>query len=54
MRPRSESHHDAFKVMLVFESDVLIDQLEASRYPVINIHSGHDRSTSPFSAVLEE
>jgi hypothetical protein len=43
MRPRSESPHDAFKVMLVFESDVLIDQLEASRYPVINSHSGHDR-----------
>ena len=42
MRCRSESPHDAFKVMMVFESDVLANKLEASRYPIINIHPGHE------------
>jgi hypothetical protein len=37
----AESPHDAFKVMLVLKSDVLLDQPKASSYPVINIHSGH-------------
>jgi len=38
VRCPSERPHDAFKVMLVFESDVLIHELEARRYSIINIH----------------
>jgi hypothetical protein len=49
-RGRSESPHDAFKVMLIFETDMLVDKLEASRDPVIKMQSGHDRSPSPFAA----
>jgi hypothetical protein len=43
-RRRSESPHDAFKVMLIFETDMLVDKPEASRDPVIKMQSGHDRS----------
>jgi hypothetical protein len=41
VRRRSEGANDAFKVMLIFVSNVLVYKLEASR-PVINIHSGHN------------
>jgi hypothetical protein len=43
---RSESAHDAFEVMLIFVSNVLVDKLEASHQPVINLHFGHDRTLS--------
>ena len=41
VRRRSEGANDAFKVMLIFVSNVLVYKLEASR-PVIIIHSGHN------------
>ena len=53
MRRRSESPHDAYKVMLVFESDVLVDDVEASCHPINNIHSGHDYSASFFPSCLK-
>jgi hypothetical protein len=48
-RCRSESPHDAFKVMLIFATDMLVDKLEASRDPVIKMQSGHDRSPCLFA-----
>jgi hypothetical protein len=36
--------------MLIFETDMLVDKLEASCDPVIKVQSGHDRSPCPFAA----
>jgi hypothetical protein len=49
-RCRSESPHDAFKVMLIFETDMLVDKPQASRNPVIKMQSGHDRPPCSFAA----
>jgi hypothetical protein len=52
-RGRSERPHDAFKVMMVLETDVLVDKLDASRHPGISIHFGHDPSDASISRSLK-
>jgi len=41
-RRGSESPHDAFEVVLIFEADVFFDELLASRYPVVDTSADHE------------
>src|SRR6516164_7547947 len=38
----AECSQDAFKIVLVFSRDVFVDDLEASREPVLRVCRGHD------------
>jgi hypothetical protein len=43
VRDGPESPHNSFQIVLIFEADVLFDELKARRDPVVNGNVGHDR-----------